>query len=154
LQIIELRMGLEIEASGLAAERRTSHDLIQIEAALRSVEAEIEVGGNAVDADFGFHLAIFRSVHNRYFPQFLEFLGNFIIPRQILNVASGKDPDRVRYLRKIQAEHVAIYEAIRSQNTAAARKSARRHLSNSLSRYQEISSRAGRAEAARLAEAD
>ncbi len=155
LQILELRMGLEIEASGLAAERRTNHDLVQIEAALRLVETEIEVGGNAVDADFGFHLAIFRGVHNRYFPQLLEFLGNFIIPRQILNVATGSDPDRLRYLRRIQTEHVAIYEAIHDQNTAAARKAARRHLTNSLSRYQEVSSRASRrAEAARLAEDD
>ncbi len=155
LQILELRMGLEIEASGLAAERRTSHDLVQIETALRSIEAEIEIGGNAVDADFRFHLAIFRSVHNRYFPQFLEFLGNFIIPRQILNVARGSDPDRVRYLHRIQTEHVAIYEAIRDRDTAAAREAARRHLSNSLSRYQEISSRgARRAEAARPAEAE
>ena len=149
LQILELRMGLEIEASGLAAERRTSHDLILIEAALRSIEAEIEFGGNAVDADFRFHLAIFRSAHNRYFPQLLEFLGNFIIPRQTLTLAS--DSERVRYLRKIQAEHVAIYEAIRAQNTATARKAARQHLSNSLSRYQEIGSRASqRAEAVRL----
>ena len=98
LQILELRMGLEIEASGLAAERRTSHDLILIEAALRSIEAEIEFGGNAVDADFRFHLAIFRSAHNRYFPQLLEFLGNFIIPRQTLTLAS--DSERVRYLRE------------------------------------------------------
>jgi GntR family transcriptional regulator, transcriptional repressor for pyruvate dehydrogenase complex len=155
LQILELRMGLEIEASGLAAERRTNHDLVQIEAALRSVEAEIEVGGNAVDADFGFHLAIFRGVHNRYFPQLLEFLGNFIIPRQILNVASGGDPDRLRYLRRIQTEHVAIYEAIRDQNIAAARKAARRHLTNSLSRYHELSSRPSRrARASRLAAAE
>jgi GntR family transcriptional regulator, transcriptional repressor for pyruvate dehydrogenase complex len=144
LQILELRMGLEIEASGLAAERRTHHDLTQIETALRSIEAEIEAGGNAVDADFRFHLTIFRSVHNRYFPQFLEFLGNFIIPRQILNAARGSEPDRVRYLLKIQAEHVAIFEAIQAQNTAAARNAARRHLSNSLSRYSEISSRASR----------
>ena len=155
LQILELRMGLEIEASGLAAERRTSDDLLQIEAALRFVEAELEAGGNAVDADFAFHLAIFRSVHNRYFLQFLEFLGNFIIPRQIVNVASGSDLERVRYLRKIQAEHVAIYEAIRDRNNAAARKAARRHLSNSLHRYQEISDRAlHRAEAERHAEAE
>jgi GntR family transcriptional regulator, transcriptional repressor for pyruvate dehydrogenase complex len=155
LQILELRMGLEIEASGLAAERRTGHDLVQIEAALQSIEAEIDDGANAVDADFRFHLAIFRSVHNRYFPQFLEFLGNFIIPRQILNVASGSDLERVRYLRRIQKEHVAIYEAIRDRNIAAARNAARRHLSNSLSRYQEISSRAPRrAESLGLAEAD
>lgn len=155
LQILELRMGLEIEASGLAAERRTGHDLTQIEAALKSIEAEIEAGGNAVDADFRFHLTIFRSVHNRYFPEFLEFLGNFIIPRQILNVARGSEPERVRYLRKIQAEHVAIYEAIRAQNIAAARNAARRHLSNSLSRYKKGSSGASRrVESARLAETE
>jgi GntR family transcriptional repressor for pyruvate dehydrogenase complex len=155
LQILELRMGLEIEASGLAAARRTDHDLAQIEAALRSIETEIEAGGNAVDADFRFHLTIFRSVHNRYFPEFLEFLGNFIIPRQILNVARGSEPERVRYLRKIQAEHVGIYEAIRAQNVAAARNAARRHLSNSLSRYQQRRSGASRrVESARLAEAE
>jgi GntR family transcriptional regulator, transcriptional repressor for pyruvate dehydrogenase complex len=155
LQILELRMGLEIEASGLAAERRTGHDLNQIEASLRSIEEEINIGGNAVDADFRFHLAIFRSVHNRFFPQLLEFLGNFIIPRQILNVENGGDPDRIRYLRRIQSEHVAIYEAIQSQNTTAARTAARRHLSNSLRRYQEISARAERrAKVRRLAEAD
>jgi GntR family transcriptional repressor for pyruvate dehydrogenase complex len=155
LQILELRMGLEIEASGLAAERRTGDDLTRIEATLRSVEAEIEAGGNAVDADFAFHLAIFRSVHNRYFPQFLEFLGNFIIPRQIVNAASGSDPERVRYLHKIQAEHVAIYEAIRDQNVTAARTAARRHLTNSLRRYHEISARPSRrADATPLAEAE
>jgi DNA-binding FadR family transcriptional regulator len=155
LLILELRMGLEIEAAGLAAERRTSDDLPRIEAALRSVEAEIEAGGNAVDADFGFHLAIFRSAHNRFFPQLLEFLGKFIIPRQIVNAESGRDPDRVRYLQRIQAEHVAIYEAIRNKNTVSARRAARRHLSNSLRRYQEISARvAGRAEGAPLAGAE
>jgi len=82
-------------------------------------------------------------------------LGNFIIPRQIVNAASGSDPERLRYLRKIQAEHVAIYEAIRDQNNSAARNAARRHLTNSLRRYQEISDRAlRRAEAARVAEAE
>jgi GntR family transcriptional repressor for pyruvate dehydrogenase complex len=155
LQILELRMGLEIEASGLAAERRTNHDLTQIEATLKSITAEIEVGGNAADADFRFHLTIFRSVHNRYFPQLLEFLGNFITPRQILNVEAGSNSERVRDLRKIQVEHIAIFETIRAQNTAGARTAARRHLSNSLSSYREISSRASRrAESARLAEAE
>ena len=155
LQILELRIGMEVEASGLAAERRTREDLLQIEAALKSIEAEIDAGGNAVDADFRFHLAIFRSVHNRYFPQLLEFLGNFIIPRQIVNAASGSDPERLRYLRRIQAEHVAIYEAIRDQNNTAARNAARRHLTHSLRRYQEISARASRrAEAARAAQAE
>jgi GntR family transcriptional repressor for pyruvate dehydrogenase complex len=146
LQILELRMSLEIEASGLAAERRTSKDLAQIKSALKAIDVEIARGGNAVNADFDFHLAIFRSSQNRYFPQFLEFLGNFIIPRQLVNVTSESDAQRTQYLRRIQAEHVTIYEAIRDQNGTAARKAARRHLASALRRYREITSRITRRE--------
>lgn len=136
VQILELRMSLEIEASGLAAERHTTKDLAQIKAALQAIDAEIEAGGNAVDADFKFHLSIFRATQNRYFPEFLEFLGHFIIPRLLVN-ANVSDAQRPRYLRRIQAEHVAIFEAIEQGSSAAARKAARRHLTNALTRYQE-----------------
>jgi GntR family transcriptional regulator, transcriptional repressor for pyruvate dehydrogenase complex len=141
LQLLELRMSLEIEASGLAAQRRTTSDLAQVKGALKAIEDSIERGGNAVDADFKFHLAIFRAARNRYFPQLLEFLGPFIIPRQIINVISESAVQRNRYLRRIQVEHIAIFEAIRDADPTAARKAARRHLSNSLRRYQEIGSR-------------
>ena len=58
-------------------------------------------------------------------------------------------------LRKIQGEHVAIYDAIRLQNIEAARKAARSHLFNALRRYHEINSRASRrAESARVAAAE
>jgi GntR family transcriptional regulator, transcriptional repressor for pyruvate dehydrogenase complex len=140
VQILELRMSLEIEASGLAAERRRAKDLAEIKAALKAINAEIEAGANAVDADFKFHLAIFRASQNRYFPQFLEFLGHFIIPRLLVN-ALENESQRRQYLRRIQSEHVAIYEAIEQSDPVAARKAARRHLSNSLHRYREIGSR-------------
>ena len=142
VQILELRMSLEIEASGLAAERRSEKDLTQIAAALKAIDAEIERGGDAVNADFAFHLAIFRASRNRFFPQFLEFLGNFIIPRQIVNVQSDSEAQRLQFLRRIQTEHMAIYEAIRDRNVTAAHRAARRHLRGALKRYHEISSRA------------
>jgi DNA-binding FadR family transcriptional regulator len=44
------------------------------------------------------------------------------------------------YLRRIQSEHLAIYEAVGQRNGTAARKAARRHLSNSLRRYQGMGS--------------
>lgn len=137
LQVIELRMSLEIEASSLAAERHTSDDLVAIERALAAIDAEIESGRNAVDADFQFHLAIFNSAKNRYFPQLLQFLGHFIIPRQMINVEKENESQRERYMHRIQSEHVAIFEAIRAHDARAARKAARRHLSNSLHRYQQ-----------------
>src|SRR6185369_2184063 len=78
--ILELRTSLEIEAAGLAAERRGDRELAQLASALKAIDTEIERGGNAVNADFNFHLAMLRCTRNRFFPQFLEFLGNFIIP--------------------------------------------------------------------------
>ena len=137
LQVIELRMSLEVEASSLAAERNDSEDLAKIEKALAAIDSEIESGGNAVDADFQFHLAIFNAARNRYFPQLLQFLGHFIIPRQMIRVGKESDDQRARYLHRIQSEHVAIFDAIRARNPAAARKAARRHLSNALHRYQQ-----------------
>jgi GntR family transcriptional repressor for pyruvate dehydrogenase complex len=138
LQVIELRMSLEVEASSLAAERHDSEDLAKIEKALAAIDSEIESGGNAVDADFQFHLAIFNAARNRYFPQLLQFLGHFIIPRQMIHVGKESDDQRARYLHRIQSEHVAIFDAIRTRNPAAARKAARRHLSNALHRYQQV----------------
>jgi len=137
LQVIELRMSLEVEASSLAAERHDSEDLAKIEKALAAIDSEIESGGNAVDADFQFHLAIFNAARNRYFPQLLQFLGHFIIPRQMIHVGKESDDQRARYLHRIQSEHVAIFDAIRARDPAAARKAARRHLSNALHRYQQ-----------------
>jgi DNA-binding FadR family transcriptional regulator len=148
VQILELRMSLEIEASGLAAERRTEKDLAQIASALKAIDTEIERSGNAVNADFNFHVAIFRASRNRFFPQFLEFLGNFIIPRQLVNVQSDSEVSRLQYMRRIQAEHTAIYEAIRDRNPTTARKAARRHLVNALKRYREIATRVAQNEAA------
>jgi GntR family transcriptional regulator, transcriptional repressor for pyruvate dehydrogenase complex len=148
LQVIELRKSLEIEASGLAAERHTSEDLAQIEKALAAIDREIESGGSAVDADFQFHMAIFNSAKNRYFPQLLQFLGHFIIPRQMIHMRRESESQRERYLHRIQSEHVAMFEAIRARNAAAARRAARRHLSNALHRYQQGAENSARVEEA------
>src|SRR5271155_3706233 len=127
-------MSLEVEASSLAAARHDSEDLAKIEKALAAIDLEIENGGNAVDADFQFHLSIFNAAKNRYFPQLLQFLGHFIIPRQMIHMERESDSQRERYLHRIQSEHVAIFEAIRARNAPTARKAARRHLSNALHR--------------------
>jgi GntR family transcriptional regulator, transcriptional repressor for pyruvate dehydrogenase complex len=144
LQVIELRMSLEVEASGLAAERRSNDDLARIKKALAAIDREIKVGGNAVEADFQFHLAIFEAAKNRYFPQLLQFLGHFIIPRQTIQMAKESEKRRKGYLHRIQSEHVAIFDAISARNATAARKAARRHLSNALRRYQQRAAKIAR----------
>ena len=140
LHIMELRLGAETEAAGLAAERRTKAQLAEIERRLRAVDQAIEHGENAVDADFAFHKAIFAATGNLHFMRFLEFLGRLIFPRQALRAGFGSPDEQRAYLECIQDEHGAIVAAISAREPAQARTAARRHLANSLDRYREMMS--------------
>ena len=58
LRVLELRMGIEVEATGLAAERRSDAALAQMSARLDALEAAVRAGGSGSEEDFGFHRAI------------------------------------------------------------------------------------------------
>jgi GntR family transcriptional regulator, transcriptional repressor for pyruvate dehydrogenase complex len=57
-----------------------------------------------------------------------------IIPRTRINTASSAPEGRVNYLRRVYADHEYIFNAIRNQDTDAARAAMRTHLSNSKDR--------------------
>jgi DNA-binding FadR family transcriptional regulator len=136
LSIVELRLGVEVEAASLAAERRTKTHLDRMASVLDRMDAAIGRGELAADADFEFHRVIADATGNAYFRRFLDFLGPLVIPRQIVSQGlsrPGTDP-RV-YLRRIQAEHRAIEAAIAAADPAAARKAARQHLVRGRERY-------------------
>ena len=138
LHLMELRTSVEVEAAGLAAERRLAKDLRDIEDALDRIDRAIAEGDAAIGADFDFHRAIARATHNPYHLKFLEFLGNLTIPRQSVRVAVQTLEEQRAYLNKVQAEHRDICAAIKLQNADSAREAARRHLMNSRARYQKI----------------
>ena len=138
LKVFELRISIETEAAGFAAERRTRRHLGDMKRCLRLIDHQIELGQTAADADYIFHKAIFAAANNSYFVQFLEFLGRFIIPRQ--RIQRGlEDPDqRGIYLKRIQKEHFAIFDAIKAADPEAARKAARAHLINAQEHYRQL----------------
>jgi GntR family transcriptional regulator, transcriptional repressor for pyruvate dehydrogenase complex len=138
LKVFELRISIETEAAGFAAERRTRRHLGDMKRCLRLIDHQIELGQSAADADYIFHKAIFAAANNSYFVQFLEFLGRFIIPRQ--RIQRGlEDPDqRGIYLKRIQKEHFAIFDAIKAADPEAARKAARAHLINAREHYRQL----------------
>ena len=142
LDIMELRMSVEIEAAGLAAKRRTRKQLAKISDALEAVDSALDQGDTAVDADFAFHCAISESTGNPYYLKFLEFLGRIIIPRQSVNLESEPRDARSEYLRGIQGEHRKIYEAIEAQNPVRARETARQHLVDGRARYEKLAAAA------------
>jgi DNA-binding FadR family transcriptional regulator len=135
LRVMELRISVEVEAAGLAAERRTTDQLAEIDRRLEAIDQAIEVGGDAVDADFAFHKAVLSATDNPHFVRFLEFLGRFIIPGQALRAGFASPADQRDYLKRIQDEHIAIQEAIRAKQPEQGREAARVHLVSSMERY-------------------
>jgi GntR family transcriptional regulator, transcriptional repressor for pyruvate dehydrogenase complex len=138
LSVMELRLGVEVESAGLAAERASRAQVRAIEAALDVVEQAAESGGNAVDEDLGLHRAIAEATGNPEFVRFLQFIGRHLIPRRTVSGLTESMGGRRAYLEIIQDEHRRIVEAIRGRDPRAAREAMRRHLTRSLERYRRL----------------
>jgi GntR family transcriptional repressor for pyruvate dehydrogenase complex len=137
LNVVELRMGVEIESAGLAAERGSAAQIKQIGGALAALDKAFARGDNAIDEDVAFHRAIARATGNPQFIRFLEFLGRFVIPRRSIQVAADQRDQRA-YHATIQDEHRTIFAGIEKRDGSAARAAMRRHLSNSRERYRRL----------------
>jgi DNA-binding FadR family transcriptional regulator len=135
LHVLELRSGIEMEAAGLAAERRTALHLTRLADTLQAIGLAIARGEEAVEADFAFHCAIADATGNPHFRQLLEALGIEAIPRLVLQHNHRLVRDRTRYLLASQAEHQALLTAIKDKNATRARSVMRRHLHRGLERY-------------------
>ena len=120
IAVLELRISLETEAAGLAAQRRTEANLHTMQAALTAFEDSINHDSDAVPPDFQFHMEVARATNNQHFADLMTYLGAMIIPRTRVNTPNG--------------EHESIFNAIRDRDAEAARAAMRTHLSNSRKR--------------------
>lgn len=134
IAVLELRIGIESEAAGLAAMRRSEANLAAMRTAVEAFAAAVEEGRDAVAADFQFHSEIARATQNEHFAGLMATLGAQIIPRARLEPAGAIDPQRQAYLRRVNAEHESICDAIAAQDAEAARAAMRTHLANSRER--------------------
>ena len=138
LSVMELRLGVEIESAGLAAERGSRGSIKAIENALEGIERAAAEGRSAVDEDLGFHRAIAEATGNPEFPRFLQFIGRHLIPRRTVSGLPARMGGERAYLALIQEEHRRIYQAIESRDARGAREAMRRHLTRSLERYRKL----------------
>jgi len=128
LAILELRASLEIEAAGLAAQRRTDQHLSAMRQALREFAANIKPGGDTIEPDMQFHLSIAQATGNRYFIDVMDHLGQALLPRTRINTAQYPQTTWAAYLHRINQEHEHIYDSIARQDTESARAAMRAHL--------------------------
>jgi GntR family transcriptional regulator, transcriptional repressor for pyruvate dehydrogenase complex len=138
LEILELRAAVEVEAAGLAAQRRTFGQEAKIKEAYDDMTASIDRGEIAEQQDYRFHLAIAEATGNPLFVEFLEFLGKRTIPRSQLARAGDDMAGRLRLVREIHKEHLEVVRAISDQDLNAAREAMRKHLVGSRERYRTL----------------
>ena len=92
----------------------------------------IERGESGVDEDLRFHTAIVDATGNPFFTGLAGFLENRV--RKLIRTARRNTARFDGLANKVQAEHVAIYEAVAAQAETAARAAAERHLRNAAAR--------------------
>ena len=135
MEILELRLGVEMQSVALAATRRTPEALADIARAfdylegLDTEDAEVEAR-----ADFEFHLAIARATRNPHFPQFLQAVFREISFDLVMKHRQSARTYKA-YLKKINKEHAAIFAAITQGDARAAKNALAAHLEESLNRY-------------------
>lgn len=138
INVMELRMAIEVEAAALAGERATRPQVVAIGGALKRIDEALERGEGAVREDFAFHRAIAQATGNEQYSRFLEFLGSHVIPRQSVRTEISTPTQQRQYLQRIQKEHQRIFDAIAAHDPAGARQAMRHHLVGSLQRYRAL----------------
>ena len=138
LEVMELRLAVEVEAAALAAERANRRQIGAIRTAWRAIDRALQGGEGAVAEDFAFHRAIAEATGNRQFPRFLAFLGSHVIPRQSVRLSVDTPAERRAYLERIQHKHARIVTGISDHDPAEARRAMREHLMRSLERYRKL----------------
>jgi DNA-binding FadR family transcriptional regulator len=134
IALLELRIGLETEAAGLAAARRNEAQLAEVRAALAVLQQGARLGQDTVELDRRFHLAIAQASGNQYFHAILQHLGENIIPRARINSARLTHADPVSYMEQVGREHEQIVDAIARGDAESARAAMRLHIGNSRER--------------------
>lgn len=135
LNVIEVRMGLEIESAGLAAIRRNGAQQAAIQEAFFEFDRLLARNEATGRTDFDFHRAIASATNNPFYVEVLDALGMRTIPCDITS-PWGTDSVLTReYQEGLQQEHLAILQAITAGDPDAARSAMRTHLSASQQRY-------------------
>lgn len=130
-ELVETRISLELEMVGLAAQRRTNHDLEKIKDALEAFKIKLTNGENYLEEDLLFHLAIAKASKNSTMISLMLLL--------IPPILSSYERDDVCEGDEVQAEikkHEDVYLAIQSQDSARATEMMNKHFYK-LSQYLE-----------------
>lgn len=114
-EIKETRNALEITISNLAAKRRTTEDILEIESALNKRKELKDSARESSKADMNFHLKIAKACHNKIlidlYLSIFDYLENLVAERQVETKLDSLEIDKL---------HEMLFEAIKEGNRSEA----------------------------------
>ena len=130
---IEFRIVIEAGAASLAANMADETDLAQIQQELVRLQTAVASDILGVQEDFDFHMAIARASKNHFFVSVIASIQQQVLfgMNLLRNFSLSTNPER---RLRVQAEHVAVVQAIQRRDSAAAEAAMRLHLENTRSR--------------------
>jgi GntR family transcriptional repressor for pyruvate dehydrogenase complex len=135
LNVLEVRLAIEVESAALAAVRRNPSQEASIQEAFFEFERLLQAGEPTGPADFAFHRAIAAATGNPFYVEMLEALGKRAIPCDVTSPWSTELVQSYDYQAGLQREHLVILDAISTGDAEAARGAMRQHLGSSQERY-------------------
>lgn len=132
VRVMELRLGVEVEAAALAALNAGGPARAHLAATHADCAARCAAGEPAIEPDFAFHRAVAAASGNPLIDDFLAFLGPFVIPRPAVRLTTQDRAAQRAYLHQLVEEHAAICDAILAADPDAARAAMRAHLARGI----------------------
>lgn len=128
--IPQLRMGLGVEAAGLAAVNCPGEDLESMQKALEDMKGAVAEHqlDLLVEADLRFHRIICIASTNPHFVALFDFLGLHL--KYAITQTRRSSSEKPPHLANTQRGHEMIFFAINTRNAEAARAAARLHVLN------------------------
>lgn len=136
VQLLQLRTGVQADASALAATARTSEQLAGINVFLQEMISAVSHGDDAierrVDAEFAFYRAITEASANDYYVEFIGMIEAKILEN--LRSVAIKNAKVTEWGEAVLAEHQAVFDAIRTGDAEMARRTTRDHFERAAQR--------------------
>ncbi|MEV7662737.1 FadR/GntR family transcriptional regulator [Paenarthrobacter sp. NPDC089316] len=135
LQMLDFRIGVEVEAAALAAKNHSERQLKAVHGALEQFTANVAHPAHSMKADFEFHRAVAAASGNPFYTDCISALGQTMITMPRPRLVTGDDQETPERFDQVIHEHSSIYAAIAEGDPVAAAAAMRLHLNNSRRRF-------------------
>ena len=119
---VEMRRILELQAVGLACDRRTLADLDRLQLVLEASEAKIAAGQSIAEQDADFHVGIVLATQNDVF---VRVVNSFYLLSRSRREAYFQNP---KQCQKSHAQHLSLFRTIQQQDCNGALAQLQAHL--------------------------